>query len=500
MPWPGLLIDVGVVVLAIAGLLLVIESSRRRWRAAEFAFAQQVDATDPAALAALSLDVLDDLSKMKVVEVDNAVRNSDNESALAAEEFGTVRTAPFTRAIDNAKAALVQAFAVRNQLDDAIPETAAQRRYLLTRVILSAEQADRELDAQTEAFRKLHDLVINAPAMLDKLTQQLVELTARVAPVQQKLADLHSEFDSTALVSVAGNVTAAQNRVAFADQSITRARQLAAHPVAGEQAELLDSVRAAESALGQARALFDAVGSAERDIKRAVGMLPSAIADIQNGIAQADAQLRTGNLSNAAELTAARATAAKAVDRAQASGSSDPLGGFTQLTNAHAELHRLLAGAAQERAAVERLSRTFDQALFTAQSRVRAVSDYIDTRRGSIGPQARTRLVEAVRQLRGAQDTRSTNLNTAIAYANGASTLAAQAQSLANADVQAAQRAYDGQFGSGSSNMSAMIGGIIIGDILSGALRGGMGGWNSTSFGGSCGSSGGGFTGGGGRF
>jgi hypothetical protein len=454
-------------------------------------FAQQVDATDPAALAALSLDVLDDLSKMKVVEVDNAVRTSDNELALAVEEFGTDRTALFTRAICNTKAALAQAFSVRRQLDDAIPETAAQRRDLLTRVILSAARADRELDAQTEAFRKLRDLVINAPAMLDKLTQQLVELTARVAPAQQKLADLHSEFDSTALVSVAGNVTAAQNRVAFADQSITRARQLAANPVAGEQAELLDSVRAAESALGQAGALFDAVGSAERDIKRAVGMLPSAIADVQNGIAQADAQLRAGNLSNAAELTAARATAAKAVDRAQASGSGDPLGVFTQLTKAHAELHRLLAGAAQQRAAVERLSRTFDQALFTAQSRVRAVSDYIDTRRGSIGPEARTQLVEAVRQLRGAQDARSTNPNKAIAYANGASMLAGQAQSLANADVQAAQRAYAGQFGIGSSNMSAMIGGIIIGDTLSGALRGGMGGWNSTSFG----SSGGGFMG-----
>jgi hypothetical protein len=55
-----------------------------------------VDATDPAALAALSLDVLDDLSKMKVVEVDNAVRTSDNELALAVEEFGTDRTALFT--------------------------------------------------------------------------------------------------------------------------------------------------------------------------------------------------------------------------------------------------------------------------------------------------------------------------------------------------------------------------------------------------------------------
>ena len=504
VPLSTVLVAIGVVVFLLAGLLLVMQWRRRRRRAAELAAAQRVDATDPDALASLSVDALDDLSKTKVVDVDNAVRTSDNELALAVEEFGTDRTQPFTRAVSNAKAALVQAFTVRQQLDDAIPETPAQRRDLLTRVIVSAAQADRELDAQTAAFRELRDLVLNAPTMLDTLTQQLVDLTARMAPSQQKLASLHNEFESTALASVSGNVRAAQERVTFADQTITRARELAARPVAGEQAELVDDVRAVESALGQARALLDAVDSAESDIKRAAGMLPSAIADIQNGIAQADAQLHQGNVGKAAELTAARTAASKAVDTAQASGSADPLGAFTQLTKADAELDRLLAEVAQERAAAERLARTFDQALFTAQSRVRAVSDYIDTRRGSIGPEARTRLAEAVRQLEGAEASRSTDLNQAIAYANGASMLAAQAQSLANADLQAAQRAYTGRYGSGNSNMGAMIGGIIVGDILGGALRGGMGGgmgggWSSTSFGGSSGS-GGGFMGGGGRF
>ena len=60
------------------------------------------------------------------------------------------------------------------------------------------------------------------------------------------------------------------------------------------------------------------------------------------------------------------------------------------------------------------------------------MSDYIDTRRGSIGPEARTRLAEAVRQLQAAQDKRETNLNEAIAHANGAAMLASQAQSMAN--------------------------------------------------------------------
>ena len=55
----------------------------------------------------------------------------------------------------------------------------------------------------------------------------------------------------------------------------------------------------------------------------------------------------------------------------------------------------------------ERLARALDQAVFTAQSRIRAVSDFIDTRRGSIGPEARTRLAEATRQLEAAEAKRA---------------------------------------------------------------------------------------------
>ena len=499
--WVPALIALGVVALAVMVLWVVMRRRRKRRRAAELAAARRVDPTDPNALASVSIDALDDLSKSIVVDVDNAVRTSDNELAIAVEEFGQQQTEPFTRAVNNAKVTLGQAFNVRQQLDDAVPETPAQRRDLLTRVVVAAAGADRELDAQREAFEKMRDLVINAPSRLDALTRQLVDITARMQPSEQKLAALHNEFDNAALVSVAGNVDTAKERLSFADQNITRARELAARPVAGQQAELVDSVRAAESALGQARSLLDAIDSASSDIRHAAATLPSAIADIQAGINQAEAQLRQGNTPHASELIAARDAATDALAAAQTSGSTDPLGAFIQLTKADADLDRLLTKLAQEREAAERLSRTFDQAVFTAQARVRTVSDYIDTRRGSIGPEARTRLAEAVRQLEAAQATHATNLPEAIAHANGAAALAAQAQALANADVLAAQRTYSSRYGGGGgSNVGAVIGGIIIGNILSGALRGGYGGgWNPTSFGGS-GSSGGDYLGGGGRF
>lgn len=504
--WAAILIALAAV--AAAGLVvwLVVRQLRRRRHAAALAAARRLDATDPNALAEVPVFALDALSREKVVEVDNAVRTSTNELQLAVDEFGEERTRPFAAAVASAKDAMEHAFTVRQQLDDDIPETPAQQRDLLTGVIVTAAKADRELETQRAAFEQLRDLVLNAPARLDDLTQQLVELTGRIPASEQHLVELHGEFDATALSSVSGNVKTARDRAAFAERNITRARGLTDRPVIGGQSELVDAVRAAESGLGQGRSLLDAVDNAARDIRHAVATLPEAIADTEAGIAQANSQLQRGAGAHKSELASARDTAAAAVAAARATG--DPLGAFTALTKADSDLDRLLDTVAEERAAAERLARTCEQALFTASSRIRAVSDYIDTRRGSVGPEARTRLAEARRRLESAQDMRNTDVSGAISQANGAATLAAAAQSLAKADVQSAQRAYYGRYGGGpgrGGDTGAMLGGIIIGNILSGGGMGGGfggggsgGGWSPTSFGGSSG--GGGFFGGGGRF
>ncbi|MEO3761099.1 TPM domain-containing protein [Mycobacterium sp. B14F4] len=504
--WVGVVVMLGVLAIAVGLLLLWRRRRRRKRREAEFAAARRVDPADPQALAAVSLDALDDLSRAMVVDVDNAVRTSEHELEIAVEEFGAARTEPFTRAVDNAKTTLTQAFNVRQILDDAIPETPAQRRDLLTRVVVAAAKADRELDAQSEAFAELRDLVINAPTRLTAMTQQVVDITARLGPSEQTLAQLRTEFAAEALTSVNGNVDAAKELLTFADENITRGRDLANRPVAGQQAELVECVRAAESALAQARSLLDSVDSAASDIRRAAATLPAAIEDIQNGIKQAGDLLRQGSVPKAAQLTEARDAAGAAVAEAQRTGSVDPLGAFTQLTAADANLDRLLVAVEEEREAAERLNRALEEALFTARSRVRSASDFIDTRRGIVGPEARTRLAEAVRQIGAAETKRSTDPAEAIAHANGAAMLAAQAQTLANADMQNAQRSYMGPFGGGGGgggNMGAIIGGILIGNILSGGMRGGFGGFGGGgfspgSFGGSGG--GGGMFGGGGRF
>ncbi|NKT03468.1 hypothetical protein GS508_25255 [Rhodococcus hoagii] len=73
----------------------------------------------------------------------HAIRTSEEELNLAVGEFGADATAPFTAAYDRAKATLASAFAIRQRLDDDIPETPEQQRQMLVELITTCERADR---------------------------------------------------------------------------------------------------------------------------------------------------------------------------------------------------------------------------------------------------------------------------------------------------------------------------------------------------------------------
>ena len=79
-------------------------------------------------------------------------------------------------------------------------------------------------------------------------------------------------------------------------------------------------------------------------------------------------------------------------------------------------------------------------ALSTADARVRQISEYVARHRECIGAEAQARLEETKRYLAAAHNKEASNAAEAIADANRASTLAAEAQTLANADVLAAHR------------------------------------------------------------
>lgn len=491
-PW---LIGAGVVLLGGGGAVVYSSRRKKSHQKAGIEAANNIDPTDTAALSALPLDILDARAHSMLVETDNAVRASEEELAIARSEFGDTTAAPFISASEEAKKALAAAFAIRQQLDDAITETPDQRRAMLIQIISSCGRADHELDSRVAEFDTMRDLLINADATLDSLTQSVVELTVRLPESEKVLSQLRTEFAAPALASIAANVDMAREDVTLAESNIAVGREAATKP-AGQQGQLVSAVRTAEKAVEQARALLDAVDHAQSDIRNAIATLPDAIAEVRRDLDQASSLTQHGG----SDLQVARAAAEQALRNAEASQASDPLGSYNQLVEADQHLDDVIEDATEAKTQDELLRSRLARDLGGAQSQITAAKDYISTRRGGIGADARTALAEAERYFQAARQLEANDPATAIKHAQAAAQFASRASQIAQADVanweQSRRPRGGGRGGGGGGAAGAVLGGILIDSMLRGSRGGGFGGgFGGGGFGGG---GGGGFGGGGG--
>ncbi len=484
----GLLIMALVVLGGLGGLVWWSRRRGKKRAAAELAQAREIDPNDTAALAALPLEALHARSREVLVEIDDAIRASDEELQLAVGEFGETATAPFTTALNNAKAAAAQAFRIRQQLDDDIPETPQEQHRLLMELLTTAGRADSELDARVAEFHAMRNLLIDAPNRLDGLTRDLVELTGRTPASKAELDRLAAAHPASVLAPIADNVRMAGERIAFAEENIDTARKSLALPV-GQQGGAVAAIRSAESAIGQARTLLDAVDNAASNIRQARDGLPAALDELRKDIDAAAGLAEYGGAELAAAVTAARQT----LDSASAQADSDPLSAFHAAISADAELDRATAAATDRKLAAEDLRRRFEHALIDAQTQVRAASDFISTRRGGVDATARTRLSEAQRHLDAARGLASGDPENALGHARTAADLAGRALREAQISVNAWEKNANPLAGPGNS-AGAVLGGIIVEGMLRGAVGGSThrsGGYRPRSYGGSRGSFGG---------
>ncbi|MEU6584326.1 TPM domain-containing protein [Nocardia sp. NPDC046763] len=484
-------------ILALVGALAVLGAwlwSRRRKMRRERSVmdsARKTDPTDTAALEALPLVVLDAVSKETLVDTDNAIRTSTEELRLATDEFGTTATAPFTAALTGAKNALAKAFSIRQQLDDDIPETPDQQQRMLVELITSCGSANRELDAKVGEFDAMRDLLINAGERLDALTRAMVELTARLPKSQAMLTQLVADHPASVIAPVRDNVSMAQERIGFAEQTIEDGRAAVAKPV-GQQGAAVADIRTAESAVGAARTLLDAVDTAAVDIDQARAGLPAIIEELHRDLATAAGLSEHGGT----ELPSATAAARTALDQATTDAATNPLGVFRRAISADTALDQAIASATDRKRAADDLRRRLDHTLTAARSQVNAAADFISTRRGGVDAEPRTRLAEAQRSLEQAEQLAPTDPDRALQSAQRAAELGARALHTAQAAVRDWQ-ARQHRVTSGSQT-GAILGGILIDGMLRGMGNeyrcggGGFGGGGSSygpgSFGGSDGS------------
>jgi hypothetical protein len=462
--------------------------SRRRRKAAGEAPAPDAPVPPADPFPGVTTEDLGYRSSQALIDVDDAVGTSERELAAARGHFGDEAVAEFAGALEASRADMLAAFEIRQQLDDDVPENEPAQRRMHAEILRLATTADQRLDTQVEAFDRLRGLEADAPGYVDGIAARLDALTGRVPATEATWASLQSRYAPSALEPVAENIPQAKALLDAARTEVGEARAALATP---NQAQAVVDGRAAEDALAQAGTLLDGVPRREAELADAVTRVPAARAEVEQDLAEAGA-LPTVDPAVVARARAAVTSAAEASGAAQ----PDPLAALHLLDEAGTALDHAIADARAAQDRNRRAAAALEQTLVTARSAVAAASDFIGTRRGAVGAQARTRLAEAQRHLQQASG--GGDPTTALREAQQADSMAQVALRLAQDDVSRWSGPTGG--GEGRSSVGVDLGSLVLGGILSGALGGGGSGGGGRSPGSFGGSASRGRRGGGGRF
>jgi hypothetical protein len=412
-----------------------------------------------------------------LIELDDAVRTSEQELAFAQSRFGDEAVAGFRRALEESRAEMVEAFGLRQRLDDDQPEDEGAQRVLLAEILRLCRSADERLDAQAEAFDRLRDLESTAPEVVAALGPRIAAAEARLPEETARLERLRGRYAAAALVPVVDNVGQAERLLAAARTEVEQAQ---AAVTADRRPEAAVSARAAEDALAQAAVLLDGVGRLESELDAAGARFADARAEVEQDLAEARALLAAGDPGGLAPVVARAEAGLAAADREQAGtdGFPDPLAALRRLDEIGAALDDGLDAAREAQARNARAAAMLDHALLAARSSVAAASDFVTTRRGAVGGEARTRLAEAQRHLDMAAGLAERDPAAALREAQRADELAQDALRVARDDVgRWSDPAGSAPGGSGVDLGSLILGGILFGGRGGGGGYGGPGGW-----------------------
>jgi flagellar basal body-associated protein FliL len=452
-----------------------------------------------------SQEELDQKAGSLLVQLDDSLKTSEQELGFAIAQFGTEVTTPFSATLATAKSQVAEAFTLRQKLDDSVPETPQQKRQMTSRIIELCQAADAELDAQADAFDDLRKLEQTAPLALESVVTDAEAVSTRLVTARATLSSLQATFSAAALSSIIGNPDQVAKLLEFVGTAGSTAKAAIA---SGDSGAAAINVRAAQASIGQTTQLLDAIDTLASSLTDARSKLAAAVADTQQDLVTARALPATASGSLSQPVAAAEAALAAATSGA---GPADPLSSLASLTTANAALDRVLDAVRDQQQKVQSATAQLPTAMSAASSQISAANDFITTRRGGVGSTARTRVSEATRHLEAAVGLAPSDPVTALAEAAAAQSLAAQALSLAQNDVDSAGRA--GLGGGPGGSFGGGLGGAILGGLIGGMLSGGGGRGNSGGifggggmggfggfggFGGSSRSSGGSFGGGGG--
>ncbi|MGE3193434.1 MAG: TPM domain-containing protein [Microbacteriaceae bacterium] len=244
--------------------------------------------------AAADAAALDQKAGILLVQLDDALKTSEQELGFAQAQFGEKQTTDFEAALTEAKGLAKQAFELQQKLDDAFPETPEQRRSMTEQLIALAEQADGVLDAQAAAFDELRQLEKNAPAVLDTVADVQQGLDARIDAAAKTIAALKKTYPDADLSSVGGAPAQARKLDRFAASTVADARAVIAKAGA-DRSGVAVAVRAAQQAVGQVEQLLASIDRAKADLEAKAKQDAAAVAALDGQLRDARSRVQEAN-------------------------------------------------------------------------------------------------------------------------------------------------------------------------------------------------------------
>lgn len=363
-----------------------------------------------------------------LVRLDDSLKQNDDELEFAIAQFGDAATREFAAAVAEAKTKLSEAFRLKQRLDDATPDTAAQVREWNARIVHLCETAQASLEQQADAFRRLRALETNAPANLDALRSLISATFERVPAAAATVDRLTHDYTDRVVATTGNNVAEAQALLAKA----TKAADDADSGLGlGGASNVATTVQDARSDAQQAAQLLDAIDNLDAQLGAASARMHRFAADTRSDLEEARAARDTApDPDSSAQIGRAVTT----VERALASlDEADPAASIDRLQSAIATLDSALAGARNQAERLEHARSALAGALLTARSQIATTRDFVASRRGAVGTDARTRLAEAERLLAIAEV--EADPVTALDTARSSATYSRDADALARYDV-----------------------------------------------------------------
>jgi chromosome segregation ATPase len=343
-----------------------------------------------------ALAALEQQAGVALVRTDDLVHSAEDEVAFAAAQFGDAAATEFARSVASARDSLREAFHLHQQLADATPDSESQRRRWSRRIVELCTDIDRSIGRHTDRLAARRALERTAPDRLGELRAAISTTEARLPEVDAALGRLTSRYAPETYASVTDAPARAREALTQARAALAQAERKVSSREAA--ADLLDD---ASRQLLTARHALDGVTRTAAGLDSAATELAATVDRIQAVVSDARRRRDGAELPEAADdISAGIDVASTALGSAgDRSSLPNPLARLDTLREAEFRLDAALSSARSRQQRIDSAREALRGALFSARSHLDVASGFIAANRSRVGPDARTRLAEAERQL-----------------------------------------------------------------------------------------------------